>query len=98
VDRRRAYRVFIDGQGVGNIKPGDSEVFDVSPGQHELQLRVDWASSEKLRVEVGDSGQAKLVCKPRITDNGASVRAGFRTLYWVTLGRKRYIDLQPDES
>jgi hypothetical protein len=68
VDRRRAYRVFIDGKGVGNIKPGDTEAFEVPPGQHELHLKVDWASSEKLRMEVGDNGQAKFVCKPRITD------------------------------
>lgn len=98
VDRRRAYRVFIDGKGVGNIKPGDAEVFEVSPGQHELHLKVDWASSEKLRMEVGDNGQAKFVCKPRITDDKISIKAGFRALYWTTWGRKRYIDLQRDES
>jgi hypothetical protein len=96
IDRRRAYRVFIDGQRVGDIKSGQTEVFEVSPGQHELQLKVDWTSSEKLQIEVGDGGQAELVCKPRITDNKISVSVGFRALYWTTWGRKRYIDLQRD--
>lgn len=98
VDRRRAYRVFIDDQEAGRIKSGETEVFDVLPGSHHLQLRVDWASSERLLAEVSDNAQAKFVCKPRIGDNKISISAGFRALYWITWGHRRYIDLQRDEA
>jgi hypothetical protein len=97
VDRRRAYRVFIDGRKVGDIKPGQTEVFEVSPGLHELQLKVDWTCSARLQTQTENGAQAKFVCKPRITDNKVSVMAGFRALYWTTWGRKRYIDLQREE-
>lgn len=94
VDRRRAYRVLIDGRKVGKIASGESKAFDVQPGRHELQLKIDWGSSEKLQVDVGDDGQAAFVCGPRITDNDVSLKVGLRGMYWATLGRGRYIDLR----
>jgi len=96
VDRRRSYRVFIDGQKAGNIDAGDAKVFTVAAGQHELQVRVDWATSEKAQVEVGDGDQVEFVCGPQITDNDVSLKTGFRTLHSMTFGRKRYIDLRRD--
>lgn len=96
VDRRRSYRVFIDGEKVGAIDVGDTKVFTVAAGQHELQVKVDWATSEKANVEVGDGDQVEFVCGPQITDNDVSLKNGFRTMYLMTLGRKRYIDLRRD--
>lgn len=96
VDRRRSYRVFIDGEKVGTIDAGNTEVFSVTAGQHDLQVKVDWATSEKAQVEVEDGDQVEFVCGPQITDNDISLKTGFRTLYSMTLGRKRYIDLRRD--
>lgn len=96
VDRRRSYRVFIDGQKAGTIDAGDVEVFTVAAGQHELQVKVDWATSEKTQVEVGDRDRVEFVCGPQITDDDVSLKTGFRTMYLMTLGRKRYIDLRRD--
>jgi hypothetical protein len=55
VDHGREYRVDIDGQKVGSIKIGETKVFTLPAGRHELQLKQDWGASEKLRVELGDS-------------------------------------------
>jgi hypothetical protein len=96
VDHRRSYRVFIDGKKAGTIDAGDTKVFGVAAGQHDLQVKVDWATSEKTQVEVGEGDQVEFVCGPQITDNDVSLKTGFRTLYSITLGRNRYIDLRRD--
>lgn len=94
VDRGRDYRVDIDGQKVGSIKLGETKVFTVSAGAHELQLKQDWASSEKLQVDLVDTDRAQFVCAPRIKDNEETMMVGLRAIYWSTFGCRRYIDLR----
>jgi hypothetical protein len=93
-DRGREYRVDIDRKKVGSIKMGETKVFTVSPGQHEVQLKQDWASSEKLQVILGDGDRAQFVCAPRIKENDDTIVTGFRMAYWATFGCRRYIDLR----
>jgi len=61
---------------------------------HKLQLKEDWASSEKLEVDLGADDRAQFICAPRVTDNDVSVMSGLRMVYWMTFGCRRYIDLQ----
>lgn len=93
VDRRRAYRVFIDNQKAGKIQPGESKAFEVAPGRHQLQLKIDWGSSEKRQVDVTEGSQATFVCRPRIAQSGISLKVGFQGIYFTTIGRRRYIVL-----
>jgi len=95
VDRGREYRVDIDGQKVGSIKIGETKVFTLPPGRHELRLKQDWGASEKLQVELGDNDRAQFVCAPRIKQNEETMMVGVRAIYWTTLGCRRYIDLRP---
>lgn len=97
-DRLRAYQIYIDGQKIGKIKPGETEVFTLSPGQHELQLKQDWAASEKLKVDLDDSDRAQFVCAPRIKDNDVGMVSGLRMIYWSTLGCRSYIDLRQGDD
>lgn len=94
-DRLRAYQIYIDGEKVSSIKPGETEVFTLSLGRHELQLKQDWASSEKLRLDLGDSERAQFICAPRVKQNDVTMMTGFRVIFWATLGCRRYIDLRP---
>ena len=98
VDSGREYQVVIDRKRVGGIKVDESKVYTVSSGRHELRLKQDWASSEKLWVDLGDSDQAQFVCAPRIKQNDETMTVGFRVIYWATLGCKRYIDLRPGDE
>lgn len=84
-DGLRTYKVILDGDEVGQLDSGESCRLQVSPGSHEVFLKVDWCRSEPLVVEVAKGETATLRCAPRanlLTD-----------LYWITLGRKRYIEL-----
>lgn len=96
-DRLRAWRIFIDDKKVGKIKEGESLSFPIRSGEHELQLKVDWGTSEKQHFNVGDNDQASFVCKPRPSARSVFKR-GNEFFYFGTLGRKRYIELLPDNS
>lgn len=93
-DRLRAYQVYIDGQKIGQIKPGETEAFEVPPGQHALRLKIDWSASETLQVELGENDEARFVCGPRLKRNADTIAHGYRLAYWMTFGSRRYIDLQ----
>jgi hypothetical protein len=47
-DKRRAYKVLIDGAEIGRIRDGETRDFPVSPGQHTVRVKIDWTGSEEL--------------------------------------------------
>ena len=52
MNRRRNYRIFIDGKEVGLIKNDSSEEFEVEPGSHNVQCKIDWCYSPTFNVDV----------------------------------------------
>ena len=86
VDRARKYKVLVDGEERAEIGAGDSKVIPVSPGTHEVSMKIDWARSEAVTVDVADGNDATLYCEPNA--NPVSV------LYYVSFGRKNYIGLR----
>ncbi len=89
-DKLRAYKVTVDGAEVGTIKQGTTESFTVAPGAHEVQLKIDWALSPPLTVDVPAGATVALTCRPR---------ANVLTILWYsTLGRKHYLRLEPAAS
>lgn len=84
-DLARTYEVVIDGELVGRLEPTETGEYEVSPGPHELFLRIDWGRSEPVEVHLSPGQTARFHCEPRanlLTD-----------IYWITFGRKRYIRL-----
>lgn len=86
-DRLRAYRVILDGHEVGKIRRGERITLDVDPGRHEIYLKIDWARSPTITLELAPKEEGRLVCAPN---------ANLVTLYYyTTFGRDRYIKLDP---
>ncbi|MGI8637067.1 MAG: hypothetical protein ACR2KZ_16865, partial [Segetibacter sp.] len=46
LNRRQRYKVIVDGVEEGQIKNDDTEEFTLEPGQHTLQCKLNWMSSE----------------------------------------------------
>ena len=84
-DHLRSYKVVLDGEVVGHLRPGESCVFAVAPGPHEFFLKIDWGRSEKVNVNLTAGQTARFCCAPR-----GNVLTG---LYWATLGSHRSIGL-----
>jgi hypothetical protein len=84
-DHLRSYKVILDGETVGRLRPGGSAIFDVAPGSHQLYLKIDWGRSEKVTVNLMADQSARFYCAPR-----GNIFTG---LYWATLGSRRSIEL-----
>jgi hypothetical protein len=85
-DRARAYKVMIDGQEAGTVRHGGQESFQVTPGTHELFLKIDWCRSPKLTVDVAGGQRVKVICAP----SGTIWTAIFAIVFKPT----RYIDAE----
>ena len=55
-DTVRAYHVRVDGHQVGRVKDDKCETFEITPGVHEVRVRLLWLQSPsvELRGEAGD--------------------------------------------
>jgi len=47
-DRMRAYKVILDGAVIGEIRNGETKEFRVTPGEHQLSLKIDWCGSKAI--------------------------------------------------
>jgi hypothetical protein len=47
-DRLRKYVVLIDDRKVGTIANGKVEEYYVDPGEHTIQVKIDWCKTKKL--------------------------------------------------
>lgn len=63
-DRLRRYQVIIDGEPVASIKRGERLDLDVTAGQHTVFLRISWARSPRLEVDVAPGEVVSLECAP----------------------------------
>ena len=63
-DRARGYKVLIDGRQAGSLRQGDAATYTVEPGNHTVQMKIDWCTSRRLPVEVPADGTAQVTCRP----------------------------------
>ncbi len=61
-DVMRAYKIFIDDKEVGSIKSGKTESFELSNGEHSIQLKIDWCSSRKVGFNITDNETTQMEC------------------------------------
>ena len=50
-DRLRSYQILLDGKKIGAIKNGEKISFDISEGNHQLYLKIDWCRSNSIDFE-----------------------------------------------
>lgn len=74
-DALRSYKVFLDGQLVGELKRNSELALPVPQGLHTVQLRIDWLGSPEVAVRVGVGQTRLLSCRP--ADRPSS--------YWIHL-------------
>ena len=87
-DRLRKYAIVLDGQKVGELSDGETSRIPVSPGPHELAVRIDWCGSKPLRFTVGENETATF----RVESNlrGGRILAG---IWYVAFARDSYLKL-----
>ena len=88
-DRLRDYRVPLDGAEIGRLGNGAAKTFEISSGQHQLMIKVDWGRSNLFAFDIGEGQSARFLC-------GSNLR-GWRivlALYYATFGFRKYLWLK----
>lgn len=52
INRRQRFKVFINNKEAGLIKNGDTQEYELEPGTHTLQCKINWTSSPVHTVEI----------------------------------------------
>lgn len=84
-DRYRAYEVLVNGSKRADLWRGDRKRIEVEPGVVEVYLKIDWAKSRIINLDLRPDSEARLRCSPRSL---------FTTLYGITFDRNNYVRLE----
>ncbi|MEA2453140.1 MAG: hypothetical protein QOG04_1850 [Actinomycetota bacterium] len=85
-DKLRKWKIFLDGYEVGTIRQGEVFRSDVEPGDHQLWLKIDWASSQPVSFSIEPTQTLRFECRP-----------GGRRLDLIRRNWNTWIDLQKSE-
>lgn len=55
VNRMRDIALYLDGEKIGVIGNGQTKEFDIDPGEHRLNSKIDWCGSETMIFNLTDS-------------------------------------------
>jgi len=84
-DRFRSYLVMIDDKEVGQVRRGQRLEIQVTPGHHQIFLKIDWCKSPAIELDAGPHDVIEMSCAP-----GGTAGTGLRD---VVAGTDAYITL-----
>jgi len=61
-DSIRRYLLECDGPIIGDIRQGETREFNIPDGIHKIRLKIDWASSNTLDLELSNNDVIELDC------------------------------------
>lgn len=82
-DLFRRYKIWVDGREIATIARHETVKVPLPPGAHRLELRIDYARSPVVEVDVPAGSWVEVECR-------ANSRA-WAWPYWVTFGSRKYI-------
>ncbi|MBK4205622.1 hypothetical protein EGI09_17315 [Bacillus subtilis] len=62
INKLRGYSVLIDGTEMGNIKDGGRLRIALPPGEHVIQVKIAWCTSQTLRFTLAEGEVLKFRC------------------------------------
>jgi hypothetical protein len=48
----RDYQIYVDNQKIGSIANHETKEFAISPGRHQIAVKIDWCSSPNIDFEL----------------------------------------------
>ncbi|QHW29646.1 hypothetical protein GZH47_01540 [Paenibacillus rhizovicinus] len=95
VNRIREYTILLNDVRVGAIKDGENVRIDIEPGQHELQLTIDWCGSARLPFTIAEG--EKLLFRTGCRIGGFDYFHPFTMLYYVLYKKNEYLYVKQEE-
>lgn len=70
-DMFRAYKIYVGGDVVGEVKRGREARITLPAGDHLVRMKIDWCASPEVRVEITAGSEVRLACGPNPSGKGA---------------------------
>ncbi len=68
MNRARAYKIYIDGNKIGEIANGQTNTTEIKAGQYSIVAKIDWCSSQELIINIAENEIKELdVCAYKIS-------------------------------
>lgn len=61
--RFRRLVLLVDGEVAARLKIRSTQIVEVPPGDHALQLKMDWCTSASVKISLRAGEQRRFVCK-----------------------------------
>lgn len=61
-DRLRKYKIKVDDEVIGDIKPKVTKEFSITPGMHKIVLSIDWCRSNIVEINIKDGETLVMEC------------------------------------
>ncbi|MFC4099812.1 hypothetical protein [Paenibacillus xanthanilyticus] len=87
----RHFVILIDGQDMGNIEDGGTRQIPLSPGDHEIELRIDWCGSGTIPFRLEANECVRFACDCRI--QGWRLFNPFLGIYYILFQPSSYLRL-----
>lgn len=88
VNSMREYNVYIDKERVDTINNGEKNIIEVSQGNHEIYIQIDWCKSKKLNVNLTEGQELNLKCG----SNATGIKQAFVLVYLFLPSKFVYLD------
>ena len=76
--------VLIDGKEIGRLKNGEKKRFKLTPGLHEIQIKINWSVFASPKESFLLKDFAKFTCKPKL-----GLFSTFKIPYYFLFKRKK---------
>lgn len=90
-NRVRNIKILLNGAEIGTIKNAETKEFPVTPGNHSLQARVDWGTSNIESFSIGDNEIRQFYIDSFARHNPIGI---FATIYYITFGSGKYLRIK----
>lgn len=91
-DSLRKYKVVLDGKEIDTISRGKEKEFQITPGKHKIQLKVDWCQSNEIEFKIKKNEILNFVCGSNL--KGLKL---FLSLLYITFWRNKYLYIELDD-
>jgi len=89
-DAMRNYQLYADDKKLIELAPNSTQTINVPDYTKYLQARIDWCSSPKYYL---DTQKHRTIVVKNIV-SGSLFKSVFLSLYYITLGRKKYLKIE----
>jgi hypothetical protein len=86
-DSLRKYTLFLDGKESGTISKDEEKKIQISPGKHNIELKIDWCTSNKLEFEIKPNQKLNFFCG----SNLKGFKLFFLSLLYITIWTHDYL-------